>query len=197
MKASTEDSRGFSWRLKAARAALGLTQIQMAEQSGVSARGYQGYEDGRSVPGGEVVAGMVRLGVNANWLLTGVGDMLLQGAQGVQASGNGNQAQYLVSEPEISVDTPLGVDSAFLRLCLGACAMVHGEAFAREPAALQVEYACDLYNLLMKQATAQGQGIKAGLAAFSRLETRCVADQLRLFLQLGCARVYNSDAPAT
>lgn len=122
--------------------------------------------------------------------------MLLHGAQGGQASGSGSQAQYLVSEPEISVDTPLGVDAAFLRLCLGACVMIHGEAFAREPAALQLEHAADLYNLLMKQAAAQGQGIKASLAAFSRLETRGVADQLRLFLRLGWARVYNSDALA-
>lgn len=63
--------------LKAARAALGLTQTEMAAQSGVSARGYQGYEDGRSVPGGEVITNLVRLGINANWLLTGEGPMLL------------------------------------------------------------------------------------------------------------------------
>lgn len=64
-------------RLKAARAALGFTQKQMAEQSGVSARGYQGYEDGRSLPGAEAMAGLVRLGINANWLLKGDGPMLL------------------------------------------------------------------------------------------------------------------------
>ena len=183
--------------MKAARELIGLTQDGLAKAVGGSKRGIQENEARNRVPGGEVVAGMVRLGVNANWLLAGEGDMLLQGAKGVQASGNGSQAQYLVSEPEISVDTPLGVDAAFLRLCLGACAMVYGEGFAREPAALQVEYAAALYNLLTKQAAAQGQGIKAGLAAFSRLETRGVADQLRLFLQMGWARVYNSDAPPT
>lgn len=67
----------ISGRLKAARAALGLSQKDFAAQSGVSARGYQGYEDGRSVPGGEAIAGFVRLGINANWLLTGEGPMLL------------------------------------------------------------------------------------------------------------------------
>lgn len=68
----------ISDRLKAARAAIGLTQKEVAAQSGVSARGYQGYEDGRSVPGGEAIAGLVRLGINANWLLTGDGPMLLK-----------------------------------------------------------------------------------------------------------------------
>lgn len=69
---------GISENLKAARAALGLKQTEMAGQSGVSPRSYQGYEDGRSVPGGEAIAGFVRLGINANWLLTGDGPMLLQ-----------------------------------------------------------------------------------------------------------------------
>lgn len=67
----------ISERLKTARASLGLSQKDFAAQSGVSARGYQGYEDGRSVPGGEAIAGFVRLGINANWLLTGEGPMLL------------------------------------------------------------------------------------------------------------------------
>lgn len=186
----------FPRRLKDARAALGLSQTDAAVRSGVPVGTIRKYEQGPSLPGAEAIEAFVRLGINANWLLTGEGDMLLPGAQDGQASGNGSQAQYLVSEPEISVDAPLGVDAAFLRLCLGACVMVHGEAFAREPSALQLEHAADLYNLLMKQAAAHGQGIKAGLAAFSRLETRGVADQLRLFLKLGWARVYNSDAPA-
>lgn len=68
-------------RLKAARAEIGLSQKEMAAQSGVSARGYQGYEDGRSLPGAEAIAGFVRLGINANWLLTGDGSMLLSGPQ--------------------------------------------------------------------------------------------------------------------
>ena len=65
-------------QLKAARAALGLKQDEMAAQSGVSYSVYQKYEMGRSVPGGEAIAGFVRLGINANWLLTGEGPMLLK-----------------------------------------------------------------------------------------------------------------------
>lgn len=74
-------------RLKAARAALGLSQKDIAAQSGVSARGYQGYEDGRSVPGGEAIAGLVRLGINANWLLIGEGPMLLADLQAPAPAG--------------------------------------------------------------------------------------------------------------
>ncbi len=67
----------ISERLKAFRAKLKLTQKQLAEQIGVSGRGYQGYEDGRSVPGGDAIGRFVKLGLNANWLLTGDGDMLI------------------------------------------------------------------------------------------------------------------------
>lgn len=73
----------LSERLKAFRAQLKLTQKQLAEQIGVSGRGYQGYEDGRSVPGGEAIGRFVKLGLNANWLLTGEGDMLLSKLQSV------------------------------------------------------------------------------------------------------------------
>lgn len=69
------DTHHLPNRLKEARARLGLTQKDVAEQVGVSARGYQGYEDGRNIPGGDAIAGLVRLGINANWLLTGKGGM--------------------------------------------------------------------------------------------------------------------------
>lgn len=35
------------------------------------------YEQGSSLPGFEAIAGFVRIGINANWLLTGEGPMLL------------------------------------------------------------------------------------------------------------------------
>jgi len=65
-------------RLTLARNALGLKQVEMAEISGVSGRAYQGYEAGRSTPGGEAIAGFMKVGISANWLLTGEGPMLLK-----------------------------------------------------------------------------------------------------------------------
>ncbi|MFA9948759.1 S24 family peptidase [Dentiradicibacter hellwigii] len=85
-------------RLKEARARLGLSQKDAAEQSGVSARGYQGYEDGRSIPGGDAIAGLVRLGINANWLLTGEGEMF--------------NAPRHQPAPKIQADTPYQAGAA-------------------------------------------------------------------------------------
>ena len=68
---------GIPERLKEARNRLGLKQGEMAAQSGVSARAYQGYEAGRSVPGGEAIEGFIRTGINSNWLLSGEGEMLV------------------------------------------------------------------------------------------------------------------------
>ncbi len=65
----------ISNRLRAFRAACGMSQKAFAAQSGVSQRSYQGYEDGRSVPGGDAIAAFVKMGVDANWLLTGEGEL--------------------------------------------------------------------------------------------------------------------------
>lgn len=63
--------------MKTAREALGLTQDGLAQAVGGSKRGIQNNEALKSVPGGEVICGLVSLGINANWLLTGEGPMLL------------------------------------------------------------------------------------------------------------------------
>lgn len=67
----------FAERLKSARGSLGLKQTEMSEQSGVSYRAYQHYEGGRSLPCADALMGFMQLGINANWLLTGEGPMLL------------------------------------------------------------------------------------------------------------------------
>src|SRR5690606_41389100 len=55
-------------RLKRAREALGYTQKGIAEAVGSKLRSWQDYEAGKKVPGSQVIAGLVRLGVDANWL---------------------------------------------------------------------------------------------------------------------------------
>lgn len=64
-------------RLREARETLGLKQAELATKSGCSPSTYQKYEQGSSVPGGEAIAGFARLGINAHWLLTGWGSMLV------------------------------------------------------------------------------------------------------------------------
>ncbi|WP_051711583.1 transcriptional regulator [Andreprevotia chitinilytica] len=65
-------------RIKRARAALGLTQDALAVLAGSpSKRGIQENESGNTMPGGQIIGTLVCAGVNANWLLTGEGSMLL------------------------------------------------------------------------------------------------------------------------
>lgn len=68
-------------RLREARELLRLTQDEASAKFGVGKSTYQKYEAGGSVPGGEAIEGMVRAGLNANWLLTGEGPMLLETLQ--------------------------------------------------------------------------------------------------------------------
>ncbi len=73
----THSGENLSDRLKLARAALSLNQKEFASKSGVGFSSYQKYEMGLSIPGGDAIRGFVQLGINANWLITGDGEMLL------------------------------------------------------------------------------------------------------------------------
>ncbi len=57
-------------RLVQAREKFGLTQRDLAEQLDCGWRSIQDYEQGRAVPGGKVLAGYRKLGVDLNWLLS-------------------------------------------------------------------------------------------------------------------------------
>lgn len=63
-------------RLKQARESLGYTQKEMAKAVSVVFQTWQVYEAGKSVPGGNVLEALARLGFNVNWLLTGEGEMM-------------------------------------------------------------------------------------------------------------------------
>lgn len=133
-------------RLRAARNALGLKQSDIAEQSGVSERAYQGYEAARSIPGGEAIAGMVRAGINANWLLTGEGPMLL--------------SELCSGPPE-----PYKLDVVMLRACMGAV-----EKYIRlkefEPS---IETKTGLTAALYRYAEAKGMAEPADMEEFLKL----------------------------
>jgi len=63
--------RGLPERLLEARKKLGFTQKELAERLGVSWRGLQDNEAGKSIPGGQALAGYASLGVDVGWLLLG------------------------------------------------------------------------------------------------------------------------------
>jgi len=64
-------------RVKKIRETLGKTQKDMAISIQISYRTWQNYEDGVNSPNWDVCETLVKLGFNANWLLTGEGDMKL------------------------------------------------------------------------------------------------------------------------
>ena len=64
-------------RIRAFREHLGLNQNEAASRFGVPKGSYQKYEMDLSSPGSEAIEKLVRAGINANWLLTGEGPMLL------------------------------------------------------------------------------------------------------------------------
>lgn len=64
-------------RLKVWREKKTLKQPDAATLLGVPASTYQKYEMGLRAPGAEAMECFVRAGINANWLLTGEGPMLI------------------------------------------------------------------------------------------------------------------------
>lgn len=64
-------------RLRAARGVLGLTQRQAAHKAQMPLPSYKDYEAGNRMPGGEALELLILAGINANWLLTGSGPMLM------------------------------------------------------------------------------------------------------------------------
>lgn len=74
---SVTPKTGLPDRLLKARDSLGKTQRQMSELLGIGKNTWQNYESSGQVPGSQIIERLVRLGFNANWILTGVGNMLL------------------------------------------------------------------------------------------------------------------------
>jgi transcriptional regulator with XRE-family HTH domain len=69
-------TEGLKDRLTKARAAMGWTQHQLAEASGVAAAQISRYESGRSEPRFEVIAKLAKaLDVQFDWLARGIGSV--------------------------------------------------------------------------------------------------------------------------
>lgn len=81
MNSSDNQKQVIGLRIKEARSALGLTQKELCEQAEMKLPSVRDYELGNRIPGGEAVAALMRVGISANWLLTGDGVMLLANDQ--------------------------------------------------------------------------------------------------------------------
>lgn len=68
-------------RLREFREHKDLTQTVFAGFLGVSKRGIQDNESGKNIPGGLLLLGLHRMGLNIVWLLSGEGDMIIKGTE--------------------------------------------------------------------------------------------------------------------
>jgi len=64
-------------RIKAYRSKFNLTQKDLADEAGIPLPSLRDYELGKRTPGGDAIASLLVVGINANWLLAGEGPMLL------------------------------------------------------------------------------------------------------------------------
>lgn len=101
---------GIGDRLKLVRQSLAKTQGEIAADAGAKQRSWQEYEAEKTTPGSKVIAGLVRLGFNANWILTGEGPMRLDE---LAAPGSSDSARLYAKLPRAAEDADkYGVDSA-------------------------------------------------------------------------------------
>lgn len=82
-------------RLKKVRELLGKGQKEMAETMGINYRTYQNYENALSDPSWSACESLAKLGFNANWLLTGEGEI----RRGAVADRVASTGTTIVSEP--------------------------------------------------------------------------------------------------
>lgn len=110
------------------------------------------------------------------------GDLPPASASAVSAN-KASLSMFRVQEPG---DQPGEIDEAVIAGCLRACSAVHGAEFDKLDAAQQLDYACNLYNLLVRMCHSQGVAI----GDMRRLETKGLAEQLGAFIKLGWAKQF-------
>lgn len=93
----TLNSEPFRDRLKRVREQLGQSQKGMDPLLGIGKGSWQRYELGQT-PGGQVIAALAGLGIDAHWLLTGEGEMLRDQRRPPESAPQA-AAEHMVREP--------------------------------------------------------------------------------------------------
>ena len=122
-------------RLRVARESLSITQNDMAARLGMSVRGYQDNEQGKRTAKTKVIAEFQKLGIDANWLLTGEGPMRL---------GEQRSADPAIKD-EVEIKTT--VDEKLLTACLKVLEEVCQERKIRYEPEQKAEIIALLYEL--------------------------------------------------
>lgn len=73
MKIDPSSKAAVAERVRIARRALGFTQPQLAAAIGAKLPTIKDYEAGKRIPGGRILGGFARAGVNVDWLLNDSG----------------------------------------------------------------------------------------------------------------------------
>lgn len=105
MKEAKEMMNGIATRLKQAREALGLTQGKLADSiGGVPVTTISKYEVGLIKPSSEMLAKLADMGLNINWLLSGVGPMFARDKQEFSNEEETNEMMKEMKEMNV-IDT--------------------------------------------------------------------------------------------
>lgn len=96
---------------------------------------------------------------------------------------------YGVADPG-PVNESVEINAHLMWLCHDACLQVYGEAFARESVQVQIDYAVDLYNLLLRLSAAKRANARSNPKDFYRLDAEDMGSQLKLFVQMGWVKTF-------
>lgn len=102
-------------------------------------------------------------------------------------AGDGSMLMAMSQAP---ANVPQEINQHIQWMCLDACLSVYGPEFAAENAALQIEHATDLYNLLVRLATVKIGDKTAALEDFSRIDAEQMADLQRMLLTMRWLKPY-------
>ncbi|EHP39389.1 XRE family transcriptional regulator [Cupriavidus basilensis OR16] len=140
-ESASEEAKAIGQRMREARQALGLSQVDLAAKLGASKPGLQQNEAGKNMPGGRLLYGFSMLGVSSDWLLCGQGEMFLEG------HGAGT------SHP------PSPVDSELLAVVLERLEAKIAAAGVRVSAKKKAELAVLLYDYITETGNKEGPSI--------------------------------------
>jgi hypothetical protein len=79
----------------------------------------------------------------------------------------------------------IAIDESLLTACHKACRGAYGDHFDQQPVDVQMGYAVDLYNLLVRMSAQNG-----GIEQMKRLEIVGILELLKVFNRLGWARKF-------
>lgn len=171
---------GLGKRMKIAREAINLTQIEFHEKFGYgSVRTFQKNEAGTNEAGISLAVCFVRAGINANWLMTGHGEILI-------SSANEISKLSLPSNIKCANDKKLKIEPELQILCLEACSRLYGGEFDKLAISAQLKYANDLYLKLETILIALGRSVDD----LNRLGTEWICKELENLVKLQVAKEF-------